>query len=177
MFSKFILVLLMTLSISISAKDVTEERLRQLVDNWDSLTPAGAYDFVPEKLDYQTVSDPDFQKKLEDAGKKINNLIDGELIELAGFMVPIEINGSDVSKFLLVPEAGQCIHVPPPPLNQTLLVDVSVSPTNLRDIYIPIIVSGKVLVESQSFDVANSGYKLTDVKINTLTYSDDVILE
>ena len=36
-------------------------------------------------------------------------------------MVPVEMKKGKVSKFLLVPEAGQCIHVPPP-LNQTVLV-------------------------------------------------------
>ncbi|MDC9727281.1 MAG: DUF3299 domain-containing protein, partial [Candidatus Thioglobus sp.] len=75
-------------------------------------------------------------------------------------------------KFLLVPEAGQCIHVPPPPLNQTLLVDTSEFPTERRDLYEPIIVSGEITVGSQSFDVADSGYSLTNVTIKLLKFPD-----
>ena len=88
-------------------------------------------------------------------------------------MVPIEYQGSDVSKFLLVPESGQCIHVPPPPLNQTLLVDASSDPTEFRDLYVPIIVYGRISVGSQSFDIADSGYTISDVVIETLHFDDD----
>ncbi len=91
-------------------------------------------------------------------------------------MVPIEFNGTNVSKFLLVPEAGQCIHVPPPPLNQTLLVDASSEPTKLRDLYIPIIVYGRISVGSQSFDIADSGYTITDAVIETLSFSDEAYI-
>ena len=117
-----------------------------------------------------------FQKKIDNAGNQINSLMDGKVIEIAGFMVPLKTKGSSVTQFLLVPEAGQCIHVPPPPLNQTLLVEMPENPTNIRDIYIPIIVTGKVSVGSQSFDIADSGYSLTDVTVENLTfkYEDDL---
>jgi len=110
-------------------------------------------------------------------------------------MVPIEVNGTNVSKFLLVPEAGQCIHVPPPPISQTVLVNTKDNPTKLRDIYIPVIVSGKILAGTQSNDMSNSlandsnpvdiarsqvynnidsGYTLTEVtNVDVLTYSDN----
>ena len=94
-------------------------------------------------------------------------------IVLAGFMFPIEYVGTDVSKFLLVPEAGQCIHVPPPPLNQTILVDVSSEPTKFRDLYMPIIVYGRISVGSQSFDIADSGYTVSDAMVDTLYFSED----
>jgi hypothetical protein len=100
-------------------------------------------------------------------------LLEGEDIALAGFMVPIEYVGSDISKFLLVPEAGQCIHVPPPPLNQTLIVDVSNNPIKFRDLYVPIIVYGRISVGSQSFDIADSGYAITDAVVETLHFSDE----
>ena len=88
-------------------------------------------------------------------------------------MVPLEYAGINISKFLLVPEAGQCIHVPPPPLNQTLLVDVTDNPTKFRDLYMPIIVYGRISVGSQSFDIADSGYTITDAVIETLHFSDE----
>jgi len=190
----FIVLLFLNSSITFS-EQVSDERLQQLVDGWDLLIPEDAYDFVPDKVNYKIMNDPEFQKKLDEAGKKINNEVNGKEMELAGFMVPIEVNGTNVSKFLLVPEAGQCIHVPPPPISQTVLVNIKDNPTKLRDIYIPVIVSGKISVGVQSNDISNSvandsnpidiassqvfgnvdsGYTLTEVtKIDVLTYSDN----
>jgi uncharacterized protein len=176
MVNKFIVVILLFFSSISFSKEVSDDYLSQLVDSWNLLAPPEIYDFMPEKLDYKTMNDPEFQKKIENAGNQINNLIDGKIIEIAGFMVPLKTKGSSVSQFLLVPEAGQCIHVPPPPLNQTLLVEMPQNPTNIRDIYIPIIVTGKVSVGFQSFDIADSGYSLTDVTVENLTfkYKDDL---
>jgi len=136
-----------------------------------SLEPADAYDFIPEDLSYETYSSPEFQAKLEEAGTKLKDSLEGTDIVLAGFMVPIEYDGSDVSRFLLVPESGQCIHVPPPPLNQTLLVDMTINPTKFRDLYMPIIVYGRISVGSKSFDIADSGYTIIDATVETLHFN------
>lgn len=176
MVNRFIVVILLFFTSVSFAKEVSDEYLSQLVDGWNLLAPSELYDFIPENLDYKTMNSPEFQKKIDNAGNQINSLMDGKVIEIAGFMVPLKTKGSSVTQFLLVPEAGQCIHVPPPPLNQTLLVEMPENPTNIRDIYIPIIVTGKVSVGSQSFDIADSGYSLTDVTVENLTfkYEDDL---
>ncbi|OED84694.1 hypothetical protein A1QE_12660 [Vibrio breoganii ZF-55] len=46
----------------------------------------------------------------------------GENIRLAGFMVPLEGENGMVTEFILVPFFGACIHVPPPPANQMIVV-------------------------------------------------------
>jgi|TARA_B110000467_G_C18033753_1_gene322123 hypothetical protein len=171
--AKIIAIFLMALSLNSGAIVVTDDYLIDLQNNWASLEPDGAYDFIPEDLTYETYISDDFQSKLEEASKKLNSALEGQDIALAGFMVPVEYEGSDVSKFLLVPESGQCIHVPPPPLNQTLLVDVSSDPVEFRDLYVPIIVYGRISVGSQSFDIADSGYTMNDVVIETLHFDDD----
>ncbi len=117
MLKKISLSILIFFSLSSFAIVVTDEYLSTIEENWLSLEPADAYDFIPEDLTYEIYNSPEFQAKLEEAGTKLNKLLEGEDIALAGFMVPIEYVGSDISKFLLVPEAGQCIHVPPPPLS------------------------------------------------------------
>ena len=173
MIKKIIITALLFFSISSFAIVVTNEQLTTIEDNWLSLEPADAYDFIPEDLTYETYSSPEFQAKLEAAGTKLKESLEGVDIVLAGFMVPVEYVGTDVSKFLLVPEAGQCIHVPPPPLNQTILVDVSSEPTKFRDLYMPIIVYGRISVGSQSFDIADSGYTVSDAMVDTLYFSED----
>ena len=72
-----------------------------------------------------------------------------------------------VSKFLLVLKL-QCIHVPPPPLNQTVLVEMDDKLADEVNIYKPIVVSGSINVGSNSFDVADSGYIITSPKVSTI---------
>jgi uncharacterized protein len=43
-------------------------------------------------------------------------------IRIAGYVVALDTNRSTISEFLLVPYFGACIHLPPPPANQIILV-------------------------------------------------------
>ena len=158
-----------------SGYEATEEDFVRWENAWDSLIPPGAYDFVPKDFYFELLFNPTFQSKLDEAGRVINPLLEGKSVEIAGFMVPIEVKGEKVLQFLLVPEAGQCIHVPPPPLNQTLFVDTTTTPTPLRDLYQPIIVRGRLAVGTQSFEIADSGYSLAASKIITLNLREDMI--
>jgi len=169
--------LLMSMASIVHAEgiDPTEEDFVRWENAWDRLIPPGTYDFVPKDFGYELLFNPEFQGQLDAAGKVIDPSLEGQTIELAGFMVPIEVNGEEVSQFLLVPEAGQCIHVPPPPLNQTLLVDTTDQPTQLRDLYQPVVVTGRLSVVTQSFEIADSGYSLVDVTVINLNLEEDLI--
>jgi hypothetical protein len=46
----------------------------------------------------------------------------GQPIRIAGYAVTLDANKKQISEFLLVPYFGACIHLPPPPANQTILV-------------------------------------------------------
>lgn len=50
---------------------------------------------------------------------------EGGAIKIPGFMVPFDDDEEKVSQFLLVPQAGMCIHMPAPPANQLILVEMS----------------------------------------------------
>jgi len=50
--------------------------------------------------------------------------LDKKKVRLRGFMVPLEGNKDEVIEFLLVPVSGMCIHLPPPPANQSVYVTV-----------------------------------------------------
>lgn len=51
--------------------------------------------------------------------------IEGGAVEIKGYMVPFYDEDQYVTEFLLVPQAGMCIHLPPPPMNQIVLVESS----------------------------------------------------
>ena len=48
--------------------------------------------------------------------------LNGKKVSIPGFMVPLEDDADKVTEFILVPFAGACIHVPPPPPNQMVYV-------------------------------------------------------
>ncbi|HTU52118.1 MAG TPA: DUF3299 domain-containing protein, partial [Acidobacteriaceae bacterium] len=51
--------------------------------------------------------------------------LSGKRVSIPGFMVPLEDDLDVVTEFLLVPYAGACIHVPPPPPNQIVYVKMN----------------------------------------------------
>jgi hypothetical protein len=51
--------------------------------------------------------------------------LEGGAVEIKGYMVPFSDEDQYVTEFLLVPQAGMCIHLPPPPMNQIVLVESS----------------------------------------------------
>jgi hypothetical protein len=63
----------------------------------------------------------------------------GERIRIAGFMIPLERKGEQVTEFLLVPYFGACIHVPPPPANQIIhvvTVQPLINPQNMDSVWV-----------------------------------------
>src|SRR5262245_61660808 len=47
----------------------------------------------------------------------VNPALEGKLVRLPGYVLPLEFSGKKVTEFLLVPWYGACIHTPPPPPN------------------------------------------------------------
>lgn len=82
-----------------------------------SATPAGAFTSIDWRLlaglDYETGKASDSLKKL-----------DGQLIRVPGFIVPLDDADEEGAEFLLVPYYGACVHTPPPPPNQMAFVQM-----------------------------------------------------
>ena len=62
------------------------------------------------------------RKEIIERGRKVNPLLNGQIVRLPGYLLPLEFSGKQVSEFLLVPWVGACIHTPPPPPNQIVHV-------------------------------------------------------
>ncbi len=69
-------------------------------------------------------------------------LLDKKCVSIPGFMVPLEDDLDQVTEFLLVPYAGACIHVPPPPPNQIVYVKMSTNAKVQVTFTDPILVTG-----------------------------------
>lgn len=48
--------------------------------------------------------------------------LNGKHVRMPGYLLPLEVDGTRVTEFFLVPYVGACIHVPPPPPNQIVHV-------------------------------------------------------
>ncbi|WP_028108404.1 DUF3299 domain-containing protein [Ferrimonas futtsuensis] len=58
------------------------------------------------------------------AASTLTHQFDGKQVRMPGYLIPLEYASEAmiVTEFLLVPYAGACIHMPPPPANQIVLV-------------------------------------------------------
>lgn len=83
----------------------------------------------------------------------------GQVVRLPGFIIPIDFDGTGVSTFILVPYVGACIHVPPPPANQLVLV-TSETPYGSSGLFEAVNVTGVFGVSSNVTELADIGYTI-----------------
>ena len=95
--------------------------------------------------------------------------LDGALVKLPGFVVPLDIVGDQVASFLLVPYFGACIHQPPPPPNQIVYV-VLADPVELESMYDPVWVTGIMGLDSHTSMLAHAGYSMQGRSIEKYRY-------
>ena len=88
----------------------------------------------------------EFQAEIVRRNTLLAHTLDGETVRLPGYVLPLEFDGTSVEEFLLVPYVGACIHVPPPPINQTVIVHLKQS-FRAKELYEPVWVTGKLTVK------------------------------
>ena len=135
---------------------------------WDALIPD---DYRPDKLmadyDLDAISDDDprageLMEKLRDLWDQapVREDLDGRQVKLPGFLVPVEADENETTGFLLVPYYGACIHVPPPPANQTVYVVTEAGQGTKPELFDVIWVTGTMSVNRIENDIAEAGYTL-----------------
>ncbi len=85
--------------------------------------------------------------------------LDGQHVVLGGYVVPLDFDTTQVVEFLLVPFVGACIHVPPPPPNQIVLVRAT-KPFAVSGPFDPVYVTGTIKVSAAKTDLADVGYAI-----------------
>jgi len=93
----------------------------------------------------------------------VNPQLDGQQIRLAGFVAPLTYQDDIVTEFLLVPTYGACIHVPPPPPNQTIMVSVDKSNGLTTDeAWGAVWVEGTISVSPATTELASASYTISN---------------
>ncbi len=127
---------------------------------WDDLIPPGVpYSEIIGEGELDEANDT--WNPIYDANAtKLNDALDGALIRMPGFIIPLELGAEGVTSFLLVPYVGACIHTPPPPPNQLVIVSSKV-PWPSDQLWDPVWVSGVMRTQLQSTELGQTGYVLT----------------
>ncbi len=76
--------------------------------------------YLQDSSDEATKAMNAIRKKLDEAPIVKTQL--NKKVRIPGYAVPLDAERSDKREFLLVPYFGACIHTPPPPANQIVLV-------------------------------------------------------
>ena len=90
----------------------------------------------------------------------------GRNVRLPGFIVPIEHQGTDVVTFILVPYVGACVHIPPPPSNQLVLVTAK-EPYESSGLFEPVEVTGLLGIATISTALAEVGYTMSADRVQS----------
>lgn len=80
---------------------------------------------------------------------KVRGNLNGEDVRLTGYLLPLEFSEEGETEFLLVPYVGACIHVPPPPPNQIVLVTLN-EKFRANEIFTPVRITGKLATKAAS---------------------------
>ena len=116
----------------------TEEDYKQIDELMPSLRKAG--------IDIVKV-----QAKIKEIQTSMVKELDGQLVRMPGYLLPLEVSSAKVTEFLLVPYVGACIHVPPPPPNQIIYVKAAQdNGYDSKKIFEPVWVTGVISVKSMS---------------------------
>lgn len=140
---------------------------------WDDLIPA---DYRPDavfaQMDVNSLQDGD--PKAAEAMEKLRALwkdapvvkeLDGRKIKLGGFAVPLDGDGKITTEFLLVPYYGACIHVPPPPANQAILITLDKPQDIIKQPFDAVWVEGVIKIERFSNELADAGYAMKNAVV------------
>ncbi len=100
-------------------------------------------------------------------GEKTKELadLDGKLVKIPGFTVPLEDWASSATEFLLVPYVGACIHTPPPPPNQLVYIEMDEGKRAKMDGWNPVWVEGVLKIEMTESVYGHVGFTITGQRV------------
>lgn len=152
---------LLGLAASLATPSVTRARERDIVDlEWSDLVPDGgglAYQALRGIgiVEHGQMSTPFDQE----TAAAVTTDYNGRRVRLPGYVVPLDFEGTAVTTFILVPYVGACIHVPPPPANQLVLVTTD-EPYENEGLFAPVTVTGRFGTAASETQLAEIGYAM-----------------
>ncbi len=133
---------------------------------WDDLIPPGLpYSEIIGEGELDEANDT-WLPVYDENGIKLNEKLNGTYIKMPGFIIPLETSAEGVTDFMLVPYVGACIHTPPPPANQLVMVNSS-KPWPDDELWEPVWVTGRIRTQLQSTTLGQIGYSISADDLET----------
>ena len=158
---RFLWLILAAVALAATAEKGTD--VREL--EWQDLLPPDQEPPASSWLDHTAI--PSFDNFQIPAG--IVPELNGQMVKIPGYMVPLDLVEGKVTSSLLVPYFGACIHVPPPPPNQIVHVKFE-EPVEIDSIWDPVWVTGKLGIERFASDFVEAGYSMEGEGIEAYQY-------
>ncbi len=128
---------------------------------WDALMPPG---WMPPESNIDHFFDNPQSQTLSLLQAPVVQEMNGQYVSLPGYLVPVQTVGEDFKEFLVVPYFGACIHTPPPPPNQIVLVTVD-KPLRVKDPYSAYWITGVLSTQAATTTLAEAGYTMRGERI------------
>jgi hypothetical protein len=127
---------------------------------WDDLLPPGLpYSQIIGESEIDEANDT--WNPIYDANAiKLNEDLNGAYIKMPGFIIPFDVSAEGVTNFMLVPFVGACLHTPPPPANQLLMVNAA-KPWLGDELWDPVWVTGTMRTQLQPTKLGKTGYSIS----------------
>lgn len=128
--------------------------------NWDSLQLLKGLDL--SKLQDSDPKAVELLKSVRDSwtNAPVVEGMNGKMVRLLGYIAPLDGDIEHVKEFLLVPYFGACIHMPPPPSNQIVLVHL-VSAIPMLGWHSAVYVSGRLEISHSDTALGAAGYQMS----------------
>jgi uncharacterized protein len=91
--------------------------------------------------------------------------IDGTVVRVPGFVVPLDDVQEEGAEFLLVPYYGACIHTPPPPPNQMVFVKMDGNKTVKLSLFEPVWLEGRIRIRNVDSPYGAVGFEMQGMKV------------
>jgi hypothetical protein len=130
---------------------------------WDDLVPKGwnpveEYQKANPMIDGDSPQGMQAMRDIWDNAPTLKTL-DGQTVKLPGYVVPLDATPEATREFLLVPYFGACIHSPPPPSNQIVLVVPATPAKGLKAMEV-VWVTGVMSAKRGDSVMGASGYRI-----------------
>ncbi len=124
--------------------------------------PVTAVEQAPVNIDWRVLAGLDYTN-----GKATDTLrkLDGKQVRIPGFVVPLDDFQEEGAEFLLVPYYGACVHTPPPPPNQIVMVEMTGKKAIKLNLFDAVWMSGKLKIASVESPYGTVGYQLEGLKV------------
>jgi len=89
----------------------------------------------------------------------------GRAVRIPGFVVPLDDAQEEGAEFLLVPYYGACIHTPPPPPNQLVLVRMAGDKAVRLGLFEPVYLEGTLAVRTVESAYGAAGFEVRGTRV------------